>query len=263
MSGCGGSKAGQLVQILPPEVLLCGQRRYQHLRRILCMGGKELQHGRLVPHRVCLTAALTLGIEGAQSGKGEGQSHRQPPRPFQIGGDAGQHPCPPLGDGVQGDIQQPVIDVGIGKPLLHCTGKGFAVLTGQGKGGDDLLKQRPLQIAPDRLVLHAVTDDVVARQIRRQHHAGVATVQDADLLLLIGMVVRHELHRKSRLLGGKLPAQGLASLDDPEAEGLGGIQQSILIAVFSVEPGSLSGRISGDDAVHQCIAETVLLPEPA
>ena len=35
-------------------------------------------------------------------------------------------------DGVQGDIQQPVIDVGVGEPLLHRTGKGFAVLTGQG-----------------------------------------------------------------------------------------------------------------------------------
>ena len=102
----------------------------------------------------------------------------------------------------------------------------------------------------------------MARQIRRQHHAGVAAVQNTDLLLLIRMVVRHELHRQPRLLGGKLQAQGLASLDDPQAEGLSGVQQSILIAVFSVEPGSLSGRISGDDAIHQRIAKMVLLPEP-
>lgn len=57
------------------------------------------------------------------------------------------------------------------------------------------------------------------------------------LLLLIGMVVRHELHRKPRLLGGKLPAQGLVALDDPQPEGLCGIQQGILIAVLGIEPG--------------------------
>ena len=102
----------------------------------------------------------------------------------------------------------------------------------------------------------------MARQIRRQHHAGVAAVQNTDLLLLIRMVVRHELHRQPRLLGGKLQAQGLVALDDPQPEGLCGIQQGILIAVFSVEPGSLSGRISGDDAIHQRIAKMVLLPEP-
>ena len=85
--------------------------------------------------------------------------------------------------------------------LLHRTGKGFAILTGQGEGGDDLLKQRTLQIAPDRLVLHALPDDIVSCQIGRQHHAGVAAVQDTNLLLLIGMVVRHELHRKPRQPG--------------------------------------------------------------
>ena len=103
----------------------------------------------------------------------------------------------------------------------------------------------------------------MARQIGRQHHAGVAAVQNADLLLLIRMVVRHELHRQPRLLGGKLPAQGLVALDDPQPEGLCGIQQGILIAVLGIEPGSLSGRIAGDDAIHQRIAEPVLLPQPA
>ena len=90
----------------------------------------------------------------------------------------------------------------------------------------------------------------------------MGTVKNPNLSLLVGLAVSSHHHRQARFLKPKLLLQPFRPLNGPKGKNLAGIQQGILIAVFLLQPGYLSGGIAGDNPVHQGGAEDVLLLHP-
>ena len=87
-------------------------------------------------------------------------------------------------------------------------------------------------------------------------------VQDADLALLVGLVIVRDQNGKAGLFNGKLVLDGLRAFDDPEAEDFASVRHVVDIAVFLVESIRFGSGKAGHDAVHQRGAEGVFLLNP-
>lgn len=262
---CAGRRrheAGQLRQIPPPEILPGREAAHQRRRVPVPMLCKKCQHRRIIPDRVGLTIPAPLAVKCAQGREGEGQTAGNRAESRQIGLHAGQYPRPPFGDRVEGNIQKPVVDIGVVKALLHRPGEGLTVLPGQREGRDDLLKKRPFQVGAHSRIRHAVPHNVVARQIGGGYHGRVPAVEYAHLLLLVGVVVGDKFHRQAGLWRRELLRKLLRALDHPQSEGLRHVQQPILQAEGPVHGIGLLPGIAGDNPIHQGAAEGVLLLQP-
>ena len=112
--------------------------------------------------------------------------------------------------------------------------------------------------------MHAVTHNVEAGQIRAQNEAGVGTVQDADLALLVGGNIGHDHDVDAGLLERQLVLQLSGTLDDPHAEHFAHVQSSIVVAVDLFHGSQFLGIADAarNDAVHQSGAEGVGVVHP-
>ena len=157
-----------------------------------------------------------------------------------------------------------MVDEGVVEAVLHGGSKLHQVVLVQRQGGDDLLVQHLVHELADGVVVHAVADDVVARQVGAQDKAGVGAVQDADLALLIGGDVGHHHDVDAGLLERELVLQPGRALDDPDAEHFAHVQHLVVVAVGLLDGGHLLGvaDAAGDDAVHQGGAEGVGVVHP-
>ena len=120
-----------------------------------------------------------------------------------------------------------------------------------------------MQKGADSGVLHTGANDIMPRQERGGHHGGVTAVEDAHLLLFVGVMVGDKLHRQARLGGGELLRQGLRGLNDPQSEGFRRVQQGVGVAVLLVQLRRPLLGIAGNDAVHQRAAKAVFRLQPA
>ena len=118
--------------------------------------------------------------------------------------------------------------------------------------------------AADGVVVHAVTHDVEACQVCAQNEAGVGTVQDADLALLVRGDIGHDHNVDAGLLERELVLQTCGALDDPDAEDFADVQNGIVVAVglFQSSQLLLVTDTARNDAVHQSGAEGVGLVHP-
>ena len=157
-----------------------------------------------------------------------------------------------------------MVDEGVVEAVLNSRGKVLQILLVQRQGGDDLLVQHLVHKAAHGIVVHAVADDIKACQISAQHKAGVCTVQDADLALLVGGNVGHDHDVDAGLLERQLVLQTCGALDDPHAEDLADIQHLIVVAVGLFHGSQLLGVTDAarNDAVHQSGAEGVGIVHP-
>ena len=152
-----------------------------------------------------------------------------------------------------------MVDEGVVEAILNSRGKVLQILLVQRQGGDDLLVQHLVHKAAHGVVVHAVAHDIKACQISAQHKAGVCTVQDADLALLVGGNVGHDHDVDAGLLERQLVLQTCGALDDPHTEHFAHVQNSIVVAVGLFQSGQLL-RVTDtarNDAVHQRGAEGV------
>ena len=220
--------------------------------------------GALAPAADEAVLALFTGgvIEGDVGREGEGDAPGQLAQALIILGEAGHDPGLPLGGGVQGDVQELMVNVGVIEPVDDGAGELGELVFRQVQGGDDLVEDGLIHEVADGGVLHALADDVLAGQVGTQHHGGMGTVEDADLALLVGGVVVHHDDGQAGLLEGELVLDPLGALDDPEAEDLGGVDDVILVAQLPADGLGLLAGIAGDDAVHQGGAEHVLPIHP-
>ena len=170
----------------------------------------------------------------------------------------------PLGGGVQGDAHQLVVDEGVVEAVLNSRGKVLQILLVQRQGGDDLLVQHLVHEAADGVVVHAVTHNVEAGQICAQNEAGVCTVQDADLALLVGGNIGHDHDVHAGLLERQLVLQLSGAFDDPHAEHFAHVQSGIMVAVGLFHGSQFLGIADAarNDAVHQSGAEGVGVVHP-
>ena len=90
----------------------------------------------------------------------------------------------------------------------------------------------------------------------------MCTVEDANLALLVWLVVVGNQNRQTSFCKRDFVMNGLRALDDPEAKDFAGVQNLIDIAVFFVNLVSFCTRITGYDAVYQRRAEGVFLFNP-
>jgi len=157
-----------------------------------------------------------------------------------------------------------VVDERVVEAVLHSGCEVFQILLIQRQGGDDLLVQHLVHEAADGIVVHAVTNDVEACQVSAQHEAGVCTVQDADLALLVRGDIGHDHDVDAGLLERQLVLQACRTLDDPDAEDFADIQHLIVVAVGLFQSGQLL-RVTDaarNDAVDQGGAEGVGVVHP-
>ena len=205
-----------------------------------------------------------VGVEGDVSGQRHGQALGQLLLLLDVS-EEGRHIAGlPLGGGVQGDAHQLVVDEGVVETILHSGCEVLQILLVQRQGGDDLLVQHLVHEAADGVVVHAVTHDVKTGQICAQNEAGMGTVQDADLALLVGGNVRHDHDVDASLLERELVLQTGRALDDPDAEDFADVQNSIMVAVGLFQSSQLL-RVTDaarNDAVHQSGAEGVGVVHP-
>ena len=157
-----------------------------------------------------------------------------------------------------------MVDEGVVEAVLNSGGKLFQILLVQRQGGDDLLVQHLVHEAADGVVVHAVTHNVEAGQICAQNEAGVGTVQDADLALLVGGDVRHDHDVDAGLLERQLVLQLCGTFDDPHAEHFAHVQSGIMVAVDFFHGSQFLGIADAarNDAVHQSGAEGVGVVHP-
>lgn len=120
-----------------------------------------------------------------------------------------------------------MLDEGVGETLQHGSAE-LAVVLGIADSGDDLLKDALFQEGADSLVLHALTHSGQAVQMGAQYHGGVASVQDADLSLLIRMHVVGPYDVVAGLLEGQLVL--VMAADYPQVENLCGVDQLVFVA---------------------------------
>ena len=157
-----------------------------------------------------------------------------------------------------------MVNEGVVEAVLNSGGKLFQILLVQRQGGDDLLVQHLVHEAADGVIVHAVTHNVEAGQICAQNEAGVGTVQDADLALLVGGNVRHDHDVDAGLLERQLVLQICGTLDDPHAEHFAHVQSGIVVAVGLFHGSQFLGIADAarNDAVHQSGAEGVGVVHP-
>ena len=163
----------------------------------------------------------------------------------------------------RGDAHQLVVDEGVVEAVLNSGSKLFQILLVQRQGGDDLLVQHLVHEAADGVVVHAVTHNVEAGQICAQNEAGVCTVQDADLALLVRAHVggHKDAALETGLAEGQHVVQLGVTLDDPDAKDLADVQQGVSVAVLLLKLGDLL-RVTDaarNDAVNQRTAEGAVL----
>ena len=150
----------------------------------------------------------------------------------------------------------------VGEALEDRGSEGLQISLGQVERRHDLVEERLAHVGAHRLVGHAVAHDLVAGQVRAQHHGGVRAVEHADLAQLVRGDVLGEDDVAAGLLEGQLILDPGRALDDPQAERLGGVEHVVLVADFRPDLLGLAARIAGHDAVHQRGAEDVLLHKP-
>ena len=170
----------------------------------------------------------------------------------------------PLRSRVEGNAHQLMIDERVVETILNRRSELLAVLLIQRKDRDDLILEHLVHVVTDDLIMHAVTHDVEACEVCTEYEAGVCTVQDSYLSLLIRSNLRNDMYVYARLLERKLVLELLRSLDVPYTEDLTDIGQRIGVTVLCLELCNLL-RIADtarNDTVHECGAEQNLLVYP-
>ena len=182
--------------------------------------------------------------------------------PFHIAKQAGHAPGAPLGNAVEADGKQRVLDIGILKPARDRLGKGHQVFFRQAEGGDDLIIKGFLHESQDHGVVHGVEHVVISAQERGGHKRGVRAIENAHLALLVGLLVVGEDHRKAAVRQGQLAGDVLFGFDHPQGKGLARYQQPVLIAQLLPDGFRFVAGIAGNDTVHQRGGKDARLVKP-
>ena len=201
-------------------------------------------------------------VEGHQRSQGERQVLGQLVLPFHIAKQAGHAAGAPLGNAVEADGKQRVLDIGILKPARDRLGKGHQVLFGQAEGGDDLVVEGFLHEGLDHAVVHGVEHVVITAQERGGHERGVRPIENAHLALLVGLLVVGEDHRKAAVRQGQLAGDVLFGFDHPQGKGLARYQQPVLITQLLPDGFRFVAGIAGNDTVHQRGGKDARLVKP-
>ena len=114
----------------------------------------------------------------------------------------------------------------------------------------------------DHRIVHAVSYDILAGQISAEYEGGMRTIQNANLSLLIRLVIVCDQNWKICLVDREFLQDRLWSLNDPEAERFSGIEQLILIAKLSADCVRFLAWVSGHDTVDQRRTEQIFFPDP-
>ena len=170
----------------------------------------------------------------------------------------------PLRGRVERNAHQLVINERVVETILNRRSELLAILLIQRKDRDDLILEHLVHVVTDDLVVHAVTHDVEACEVCTEYEAGVCTVQDSYLSLLIRSNLWNDMYIYAGLLERKLVLELLRSLDVPYTEYLADIGQRIGVTVLRLELCNLL-RIADtarNDTVYECGAEQNLLVYP-
>ena len=157
-----------------------------------------------------------------------------------------------------------MIDERVVETILNRRSELLAVLLVERKDRDDLILEHLVHVVTDHLIMHAVTHDIEACEVCTEYEAGVCTVQDSYLSLLIRSNLRNDVNIYASLLERKLILECLRSLDVPYTEYLADIGQRICVTILCIELCNLL-RIADtarNDTVYECGAEQNLLVYP-
>jgi len=132
---------------------------------------------RTLANQTCIGQSLdVIAVECNVSSQRHGQALRKLSLLLDVAQEGRHVSCFPLGGGVQGNAHQLVIYERVVETILNCCCELLQIILVQRKGRDNLIVQHLVHEALDRLIMHAVTNDVLACQISTQNESGVCAV---------------------------------------------------------------------------------------
>ena len=158
------------------------------LRIILSVLPVKIQHPLIVLNRVLISCSAlsdkavsfpslkVIGEEGNIGRKAHAQRSGKSPELLFILQKGREISCLPLGGRVQGDAHQLMIHKRIVEAVCHGGREVLAVCLVQRKDRDDLIEQESVHKAVDRLILHALADNVLPCKVGTENKAGVCAV---------------------------------------------------------------------------------------
>jgi hypothetical protein len=154
------------VPVLPVEV----QNPFIVLNLIFISGRTLCNQAVIVkPYKTC-------GIEGNIGSKSHAKRCRKLMELLDIFQKRGQIPGFPFGSGIQRNAHELVVYTGIVKAVCDSRRKIFAIFLVQRKDGNDLIEEELIHESVNRLVMHAVPDDIKTGQIGAKDKSGMSAV---------------------------------------------------------------------------------------
>ena len=155
-----------------------------------------------------------------------------------------------------------MVDEWIAESVRDSGGKCQKIIFWKIQGRDDFVINGSMEKFADHRIVHAVSYDILAGQISAEYEGGMRTIQNANLSLLIRLVIVCDQNWKICLVDREFLQDRLWSLNDPEAERFSGIEQLILIAKLSADCVRFLAWVSGHDTVDQRRTEQIFFPDP-
>ena len=148
--------------------------------------------------------------------------------------------------------------------VCNCSCKCFAVGLVERQDRDDFIEEHLVHESADRVVVHAVTNDILTCEISAENKASVCAVQDADFALLVRNNIRYDMDVEAGFLERKLLLEPFRTFDVPYAEDFADIEKRIGVAVLLLESSDFLcvTDASGNDSVDERGAEEVLIFDP-
>ena len=155
-----------------------------------------------------------------------------------------------------------MIYIRIVETVYNLTCKLLQFLLRQRQGRDHFVINGLQHEVTDIVIMHGLSYDVVAAQVRSQYERGMRTVQDTNLSLLIRLLIVSEDNRKSCIGKREFLADVLSGFDNPQSKRLTGYHD--VVFVTQLLPFFLLGStgITGNDTVYQSRGEYTCLIYP-
>ena len=151
---------------------------------------------------------------------------------------------------------------GIAEAFHHIAGEFLQLVLGQVAGGKKFLEHHLVHELAHLGILAAFLDSIETAQIAHGTQYGMGAIEEGYLTLVVRSLGRHEEHVEARFVGREFGGDFLGSLDDPEMENLGLVQETVVVTDTLAELGGGVTRITGNDAVHEGAVHAAALLKP-
>ena len=139
----------------------------------------------------------------------------------------------------------------VAEALHDVIGKLHQFLFREVQGGQELVVHHLLHELANLRIFAALLHGVQAAQVANGAQHGMRAVQEGHLSLVVRSLGRDEEHVQAGFVGGELGGNLLGSLDHPQVENLGLVQQMVVVTGTLAQLGGGVARITRDDTVYQ------------